>query len=160
MIDQQTGEDMTFIDDKEPSYVEQNGRFLPVPAGEVALIQYTALDVTKFDNPIDAAIMLGSYVGIPSIPMKQYVNETIEVVGCCLNDVEPYKVRDTQEWKPGYRNLLLKLTSGIVIRTSSKHAISFARQVLLPALGWFDWPEPIKFQVKASGDQLFLRPIR
>jgi|SRR5712691_1402260 len=160
MIDQQTGEDMTFADDKEPSYVEQNGRFLPVPAGEVALIQYTAMDITKYDDPIEAAIMLGSYVGVPSIPMKQCVNKILEIAGCCLNDVEPYMDRDTGAWKPGYRNLLLKTTDGVVIRTSSKHAISFAKQVLIPALGWFDWSVPIWFEIKTSGDQLFLRPTR
>ncbi len=131
------------------------------------LIQYKSLALDNVENIpelFSRLAMLTSYTEVASQPMNELVNSTIDVVGMCLQDVPSFIERSTGEQKPGYRNLLIKiLVDGrpVVLRTGARHAIQMAQEVLLPYLGWLDWPDgPYKFKVESSGGMLLLRPVK
>lgn len=118
------------------------------------LIHIGAMQLQKanIQEKMSMLAMLTSYTGVSSSPLTDYYNKDIVVLGCMIQEVEPYIDRLTSESKPGFMQVLLKIQEKkneqhIVLRSGALQVYQLIHDIILPNFGWFDLPSPIIMRV-------------
>lgn len=123
-----------------------------------------ALGITEgesYESIVKKLSMLTSYVGVQSTSLRDYVNMIIKIRGVCIYHVDYFTSKETGRREPGYDIVLLKLDDTvfdkgtnqhrhIIAHTHGKLVFDLVRNIIVPYIGWFDFPDGKFIQARVT----------
>lgn len=115
------------------------------------------------EQQIEFFEMLDSYISVPSELIDDYLNKTIEVLGCLIEEI-PESVNDDGEVLKGYHQVLVKINEEskkghhTVIRISTRKMLQKA-EMWEELWGKGDWKKPVHMKVYLNGKQKLLQMV-
>jgi len=110
--------------------------------------------------------MLTSYIGVPTLPLADFVNMKIEIVGAMIYHVDYFTSKITGQREPGYDVVYIKLAEkskdrvsgderNVIVECNGKYVFELARAIWLDMLGWYDWPGSVVYRVSRGKNNEF-----